>query len=191
MDTHAKFMKQYFAAFLLVSMLITRAKFVPASHYLPDATLALFFVGGIYFRKFVFVPLLFLFAGFIDYFSVENGGSGWCVTPAYGFLLPTYWVLWAGGRKFNDLGFESKKYTSMSVTLFVSTTLAFIISSGSFYLFSGYYEGSQIIQKSLSAYKYYPSYLMNPFCYVALAGMMMNLNIIYSYIQKDRIQPNN
>ena len=77
---------------LIALMVATRFHHFGDVLHLPDASLAVFFFAGFYPKKMFFAFLLAL-AALIDYLAIENGTSGWCVTPAYVFLIPTYAVM--------------------------------------------------------------------------------------------------
>src|SRR4026209_2452433 len=83
-----------FAAFAAM-MVATRFHHFGDVLHLPDASMALFFLGGLYLRKhWQFVSFIAL-AVVIDWIAIEHAGvSDFCVTPAYSFLLPAYGVLW-------------------------------------------------------------------------------------------------
>jgi hypothetical protein len=84
---------------LATLMLATRYHNFGSALHLPDASLAMFFLAGFYLRPAWLFPFYLLEAGLIYYLVIMLGGvSDWCVTPAYGFLIPTYACLWYGGR---------------------------------------------------------------------------------------------
>ena len=85
-------------ASLMVLMAVTRAYHFGSALHLPDASLAVFLLAGCYLPRWAF-PVLLVEAGLVDYFAINYGGvSGWCFSAAYWFLIPTYAVLWMGGR---------------------------------------------------------------------------------------------
>ena len=94
-----------FAA-LATLMLATRFDHFGSAVALPDASLAVFFLGGIFLTLSARASLaaftaLILEAGLIDYYATSvQGISDWCMTPAYWFLIPTYGSLWLIGRWF-------------------------------------------------------------------------------------------
>jgi len=94
---------------LLLAMLMTatRSHHVADLTHLPDASWAVFFLAGFYLPTLAFGGLLAL-AALIDYVAITWGGvSSFCVSPAYGFLLPAYGALWLAGRRFADAYFLS------------------------------------------------------------------------------------
>ena len=86
---------------LTLLLITTRGHHFASINMLPSASLAVFFLAGLYLRP-LWVPaaLLALCAG-LDYSAITMAGvSNFCVTPAYGFLLPAYGVMWFAGRWF-------------------------------------------------------------------------------------------
>ncbi len=125
---------------LIALMALTRFHHFGDALHLPDASLAVFFFAGFYRKTSFFVFLLGL-AGLIDTLAIANGTSAWCVSPAYLFLIPTYAVMWLTGRY--CARFKSLNGTELALSmglLMLATTVAFIISNGSFYLLSDRYD---------------------------------------------------
>ena len=85
---------------LALVMVATRANHFAA---IPDASWAVFFVGGFYLRHFTkwAFPLLMALAVVIDYVVITAQGinfwSHYCVSPGYWMLVPAYFSLWFGG----------------------------------------------------------------------------------------------
>ena len=154
---------------LIALMVATRFHHFGDVLHLPDASLAVFFFAGFY-RKKMFFAFLLALAALIDYLAIENGTSGWCVTPAYVFLIPTYAVMWLAGR-YCSL-FKAMKIAELAKSaglLMLATSAAFAISNGSFYLFSGRYADLSWGEYFLRVAQYYPSYVGAALIY-ALAG---------------------
>ncbi|MDP3679168.1 MAG: hypothetical protein Q8R23_08815, partial [Methylotenera sp.] len=82
-------------------VIATRGHHFASINALPSASLAVFFLAGLYLRPtWMFPALLALCAG-LDFSAITYGGvSNFCVTPAYAFLLPAYGVMWLAGRWF-------------------------------------------------------------------------------------------
>lgn len=159
---------------LIVLMVLTRYSHLRPLG-LPSATLAIFFIAGIYLREFIFPALLIGCVGLIDYFSVQ-GGPAWCITPAYGFLIPTYLALWFGGRRFQTLEITQwNQAASMAITLAICTTLAFLISNGSFYALSGHevYENMSFLEYAQIQFSRFPGYSIKPFIFVGMGSALL------------------
>jgi hypothetical protein len=156
---------------LIALMALTRFHHFGDVLHLPDASLAVFFFAGFYRKKTFFVFLLVL-AGLIDYIAIANGTSSWCVSPAYVFLIPTYAVMWFAGRycslKMIGLG---RQFGVMALAV----SAAFIISNGSFYLFSGRYPDLSWGQYIARVTMYYPPYAGSALLYMVLGYGLMKL----------------
>lgn len=159
------------AAALAALMAATRYKHFGAGLGLPDATLAVFFLGGLALgAAWLFVAFL-AEAALIDWLAIAAGGtSDWCVTAAYAFLIPTYGCLWAAGawcaRRARG---EPRDWARIVGALAASTAAAFFISNASFYAFSGYFDGLAPAEYALRVAKYFPPYAAGAAFYVALA----------------------
>jgi hypothetical protein len=80
-------------------MAATRSDHFAGELHLPDASAAVFFLAGVYLRPMWMLSALLVEAAFIDYLAIAVGGvSSFCISPAYGFLLPAYGALWLAGR---------------------------------------------------------------------------------------------
>jgi hypothetical protein len=169
---------------LVVLMILTRYSHLRPLG-LPGATLAIFFIAGIYLRNLVYPALLIGCAGLIDYFSVQ-GGPAWCITPAYGFLIPTYLALWFGGRRFHTLEITHwRQAASMAFTLAICASLAFLISNGSFYALSGHeaYENMIFMEYAQRQIPRFPGYLMKPFLYVGMGSALLYGRWLKSFVK--------
>ncbi len=162
---------------LMALMAATRFHHFGDLRTLPDASLAVFFLAGLFVANPWAFVILLIEAGLIDYLAIHFGGvSGWCVTPAYLFLIPTYGILWLGGRR--SRGFSPDTVTGIVSTLgavLVAAMLAFLLSNAGFYLLSGYFDGLGPVEYSTRVVSYLPPYLMSTFTYSALvlAGLWL------------------
>jgi len=146
---------------LATLILITRGDHVAALNNLPAASLAVFFLAGLYLRStWVFPALLALCVG-SDFYSITAGGvSSFCVTPSYGFLLPAYGVLWMAGRWFNNqYSFSSKAMLLLMASVATSATISELFSSGGFYFFGGRYADPTFEVFGERLMKYFPQQL--------------------------------
>ncbi|NBW53341.1 MAG: hypothetical protein EBR39_05395, partial [Betaproteobacteria bacterium] len=129
-------------------MLITRGNHVTTLYALPDASLALFLIGGIYLKSIRFFITLFLLGLFIDFgASALDPKLGFCLTKGYWGLIPAYASLWVCGY------FLNKQKCLQKLSIFipyvsVAVVVAFLISTQTYYLFSGRF-GSPSLAESL------------------------------------------
>jgi hypothetical protein len=149
-------------------MILTRFHHFGDVLHLPDASLAVFFFAG-FFRKKMLLGFLLALAALIDYVAIANGTSAWCVTPAYAFLIPTYAVMWFAGRYCSNLAAMKGTQPTLSVDalglLALATTLAFVLSNGSFYMFSAHYSSMSWMQYLGRVAHYYLPYMASTLIY--------------------------
>ena len=159
------------ACALAALMAATRFHHFGSALHLPDASLAVFFLGGLYLRR----PLAFgayaALAALLDYLAIAQAGvSDWCVTPAYAFLLPAYACLWWAGVwccRHERHGW--RRYPRIAGALLLATVLAFLISNASFYGLSGYFGELSLAEYAARVARYFPPYLVSAMAYVAAA----------------------
>jgi len=177
MKPHSKKLVIFFT--LMFLMLITRFNHFGSSTSFPDASLAVFLLGGFFISRLAKLSLaaftlLLLEAGAIDYYATQFAGvSDWCITPAYWFLIPTYASMWFSGHWFATR--QQSNMTSLALfggVAWLSTSIAFLISNGAFYLFSGKFTEMSIAEYATSVAKYYPPYVSGSLMYLALAAII-------------------
>ncbi|MGZ8200213.1 MAG: hypothetical protein ACXWUC_05450 [Methylosarcina sp.] len=159
---------RYLPLSLIILMVLTRFHHFGDALHLPDASLAVFFFAGFY-RKNVFLAFLLMLAALIDYVAIANGTSAYCISPAYVFLIPTYGVMWMAGRYCSKF----KSFTAAELILSLgfltlATTAAFIVSNGSFYLFSDRYNDLEWNRYIAQTARYYFPYAATAIGYVAV-----------------------
>lgn len=160
---------------LALLMAATRYNHFGSSVSFPDASLAVFLLAGFFLSRLKMLAFGFLLleAGGIDYYAINVAGvSDWCVTPAYWFLIPTYASMWLGGSWFAK--HQQQGWRNLALFAGVSwlaTTVAFLISNGSFYLFSGRYAEMSVTEYAERVAQYYPPYLSGSLIYLALAAV--------------------
>lgn len=163
--------QQIVLAGLAVLMAITRHHhFAPV----PDASWAIYFIGGFYLRglgRWAF-PALMLEAVVIDALAVRHlGVSSACFTPAYAFLVPTHAVLWISGSFLRArASLDRHGFAALVASAFVAVSLAFAVSSGSFYWLGGLEAAPTLAGYGERFAAYYPHFLVVPCVYLAIAA---------------------
>lgn len=125
---------------LVALMAVSRGHhFATLNHLLPSAAWAVFFLAGVYLRPVWAAALLFAVAALLDYTAVTWGGvSDFCISPAYAALLPAYAALWLAGRWYAGRHrFTAATLPSLALSGVLGTFACELISSGSFYFYSG------------------------------------------------------
>jgi len=146
---------------LLALVFITCGEHLAALSHLPSASLAVFFLAGFYLKpRWAFLALLLACVG-IDYYAITAGGvNSFCVTPAYGFLLPAYAVLWLAGRWLNQrYQFAATTLLPLVGSVSVAAIVSELFSSGGFYFFGGRFEDPTLAVFGERLMRYFPQQL--------------------------------
>ncbi|MBI5430462.1 MAG: hypothetical protein HY938_08405 [Nitrosomonadales bacterium] len=176
-----------FAA-LAAMMAATRFGHFGSAVTLPDASLAVFFLGGLYLSRCsarasvaAFI-ILILQAGLIDYYATSvQGTSDWCMTPAYWFLIPTYGSLWLVGRWFAlRHTIQGKGMIGLVLAAWAANSFAFMFSNATFYLFSERFADMGAVEYASRVSQYYSSYVSVALLYIACAvAAQVTFELIY------------
>jgi len=158
---------------LAALMAATRDHHFGSALHLPDASLAIFLLAGFYLPRWAF-PVLLLEAGAADYLAINYGGvSGWCFSPAYWFLIPTYLALWFAGRFYAQrYQFNLRSLAEFSGVALIATTAAFLLSNISFYFFAEYFANVTALQYAQQLTGYFLPYLQGAFLYLIPAVLL-------------------
>lgn len=158
---------------LIALLAATRVHHFSSALHLPDASLAVFLLAGFYLSRWAF-PILLVEAGLVDYLAINYGGvDGWCFSPAYWFLIPTYLVLWLAGRFYAArYQFSLRSLSECTGIAFAATGMAFLISNASFYLLAGYFETMSVAQYGAQVAQYFLPYLQSAFLYLIAAAVL-------------------
>ena len=172
---------------LSLVMMMTRFHHEGSAFSLPDTSLAVFFLAGIFLKSPLSYWVLLVLATAVDYIAITAlSVSSYCISPAYIFLVPTYAALWFGGRFIKQTPHRSLMHYAavLALTVTLSSSIAFLISNGSFYWFSGKVSGIGIVDYALELTGEFSSYVGATLFYV-LSGLganalLRNLAIIHS-----------
>jgi len=180
-----------FAAFAAL-MVATRFHHFGDVLHLPDASMALFFLGGLYLRRHWQFAAFVGLAVAIDWIAIEHTGvSDFCVTPAYSFLLPAYGVLWYGGRLYADrMGTHWRSIVTACGLAIVAAAVSFAISNGAFYWLGGRYEDPNVAQYLARAWQWGPLFVRTTIAYVFVALAVHWIAASALSIRADRSSPN-
>lgn len=161
-------------ASLVALMAATRMHHFGSNLHLPDASLAVFILAGFLVASPLFFGALLIEAGLLDYVAITHMGvSDYCVTSAYWFLIPTYAVLWGTGRYYAKLHRDTlRSFGLFSALSFVSLSVAFFISNGAFYLFSGRFSDVSLSGYTARTSQYYWPYVESAVTYLVPAVLI-------------------
>ena len=148
---------------LALLLAATRSHHFATALHLPDASWAVFFLAGFYLRPVWMFPALVALAGVSDYVTIAwFGVSDFCVSPAYGLLLPAYGALWLAGRWYAGRHrFALSTLIPLAGSVVIGAAVCEIISSGGFYFFSGRFVETSLVELGLRLAKYFPPSLVS------------------------------
>jgi hypothetical protein len=172
------------AFFLILAlwMAATRFSHLGAPWSLPDASWAVFFLGGFYLTRSWrwALPLLIMETVALDFETIhESSVSSYssigndCLTAAYGFIVPAYTLLWLGGgwlrRHYRH---ELRDLLPLASSLLLSVSACYLLTNGSFY-----WLGAGVSHTSMGGWlqnltDWYGHFVSIPCMYVAAAAML-------------------
>jgi hypothetical protein len=159
---------------LAALMAATRFYHFGSATLLPDASVAVFLLGGFYLARARWFALFLAQAMLIDQLAVSWGGvSGWCITPAYAFLAPAYGAAWLAGV-WAARGLEPSARGALRTVLAFLAGVAswFVISNAGFFAFGGYFDEMSAAEYASRVAKYFGGYLAAAGAYVLLAAVL-------------------
>jgi len=163
-------------AILTLLMLATRTHHFSAFNQLPSASIAIFFLAGMYLRSIKSFWFFYILSIVIDLSSSYfRGQLGDCLTTSYPALAFSYAAMFAAGfysrpvwKSQNVINNALINIAKVALCLFVASSIAFAISNGSYYLFSGKFDPTWA-EYTLRVEKYYLRSISNPVFYVVSA----------------------
>ena len=156
---------------LIALILLTRTNHFGSSVFLPDATLAALFFGGLMMKNIRWFALAMVAAVGMDFYALGFAGvSDYCMSLGYWGLIPTYAVVWGAGRW---LAKQQKPFalSNYIATAWVATSVAFLMSNAFWYLFSDKVNTLSVVEFSQRVAKYYTPYLSHTVVYLGLAWL--------------------
>ncbi|WP_448507045.1 hypothetical protein [Immundisolibacter sp.] len=150
---------------LLAAMAATRSHHFTSLLGPGDATLAVFFLGGLFLRRAGWLGFFLAMAGMIDFLAVQTGTSAWCITPGYALLAPAYGALWLAGRLSTGMLQSQRGLLSGAGLLAGGVVVFFVISNVAFYAFADALADMNAIDFALGVAVYLPGYLAQAFLY--------------------------
>ena len=145
-------------------LLLTRGSHVLTAVSLPDASLAVFLFCGMYLGNSLNSRAAW-FAGFFALSSVIDFGTavldpaqGFCLTNGYWGLIPSYAAMWLGGVWLSQQA-DAFKVLPYTLVTMVSSFIAFVVSTQTYYLFSGRFPVQGVIDSFKYGWEYLPSWM--------------------------------
>jgi hypothetical protein len=165
---------------LAALMVATRGQHFPTlQQALPSASWAVFFLAGAYLPSLWAPAALFGVAALVDYTAVAwSGADAFCISPAYVGLLPAYGALWLAGRWY--AGRRQRPpvaWMPFGVSLVAGTAVCELLSSGSFYFYSGRFTDPTLAEFGARFVRYFPNDLRSV-AFWAGAAALTHLTLI-------------
>lgn len=162
------------AIVLSILMWATRDHHVATVTHLPDASWAIFFLLGFYFRQRLLLPLFLAEAALVDYVAITQFGiDDYCVTSAYAFLLPAYSSLWLAGRWYAARHqFHARSLPLFAAAVLTGTAACELVSSGGFYFLGGRFANASLTEFSSRLMQYFPGNLESAALYLGVAALI-------------------
>lgn len=166
------------ATLILITLIVLMAG-TRLHHFdpIPDASWAVFFIGGFYLRRWTAwaFPLLMALAVVVDYYVISSQGMNfwqhYCMSPAYWFLIPAYFAMWAGGAIARRLVTrnDGRALAITAVSLLVAVIVCHLLSQGSFYWISSVVAEPTFAGWWKNYSDWFPLYLRTTAMYVGAA----------------------
>lgn len=171
---------------LTTLMIATRVNHFGTAIHLPDASMAVFFLGGLYLRRHLLFFALAVLAGVLDWASITYAGvSDFCITPAYSFMLPAYAVLWYGGRLYSGWMSDGARSIVGAISVgLLSATVSFVISNGAFYWLGGRYAEPHFAEYVARLAQWAPSFVRVAMAYIVVA---MGVHVVIARVVHSRL----
>jgi hypothetical protein len=164
-------------------MLLTRGSHVLTHVALPDASLVLFLLGGLLLKRWGWFAAFFGLATVIDFGAAAfDPAQGFCLTNGYWGLIPSYGAMWLGGLYLNNRWlskqqdtFANKNIVTYAAVSMLTTFIAFVISTQTYYLFSGRFPANGVIESLQHGWNYLPSWMDYSAMYFAVVWLSVAL----------------
>ena len=153
---------------LLLVMSITRGSHLLTSVSLPDASFAIFLIGGMLLKKPKWFISLFILSVVIDLATLSIN-SAYQIPINFGYLglLPSYGIMWFFGLRIAN----TKSFLRFAAFGVIATLITFVISTQTYNLLSGTFPDITIKESIQIGWEYLPqsfiytmSYLLTYWC---------------------------
>ena len=146
--------KNYTALFFIfLLMVLTRGSHLLSSISLPDASFALFLVGGILLKKPKWLISLFMLSFVIDLVTLSiNTAYQIPINFSYWGLLFSYGIMWFFGLRIAN----TKSFLRFSAFGVIATLITFVISTQTYNLLSGTFPDITIKESIQTGWEYLP-----------------------------------
>ena len=138
---------------LLLVMSITRGSHLLTSVSLPDASFAIFLIGGMILKKPKWFISLFISSVVIDLVTLSmNSTYQIPINQGYLGLLPSYGIMWFFGSRIVN----TKSFIRFAAFGVIATLISFVISTQTYNLLSGTFSDITIKESIQTGWEYLP-----------------------------------
>ncbi|WP_425603124.1 hypothetical protein [Lysobacter soli] len=164
---------------LAALMIATRGQHFASVDALPSASWAVFFLAGALLRPMWTLPAFFVLSSVLDFASLATGTiTDWCLSPAYWAVALAYAALWFGGTFYTRLHRDRwSAIPRLALALALTASVAYLISKGGFWFFSGRYPEPTLSGFLARIPQYYPRALGTLAGYVGVAFAMRAVTV--------------
>jgi len=166
--------KSFWQGAVLIGLIIlTRMNHFGDNVYLPDATLAALFLGGLLIARSSWLSLAIAVAFGMDFYALGfKGVSDYCMSLGYWGLIPTYAAVWGAGHWLakREQPFAALPYTTIA---WAAVSLAFVLSNAFWYSFSDKVDTLTVVEFTQRIAKYYTPYVGFALMYLGAAWLVM------------------
>ena len=147
-------LKNYLPFTLIIFfMLLTRGSHFITATSLPDASFALFLIGGMLLKKPKWFISLFMLSVVIDFATLSiNSAYQIPINFGYSGLLPAYGIMWFFGLRIAN----TKSFLRFATFGVISTLISFLISTQTYNLLSGTFFDITIKKSIQTGWEYLP-----------------------------------
>ena len=143
----------YLFTFLIFLMLLTRGDHLLSSISLPDASFALFLIGGMLLKKPKWFISLLTFSFVIDLVTLSmNNTYQIPINVGYLGLLVSYGIMWFFGLRIAN----TKSFLKFAVFGVIATLITFVMSTQTYNLLSGTFPDITIKESIQTGWEYLP-----------------------------------
>jgi len=156
--------KNYFSLTLIILfMILTRGAHFLTSVSLPDASFALFLIGGLLLKKPKWFISLLAVSVVIDLVTISmNSAYQIPINLGYLGLLPSYGIMWFIGSRIAN----TKSFIKFTICGVLATLIGFLISTQTYNLLSGTFPDITIKQSMQTGWEYLPQSLIYAMSYL-------------------------
>ena len=174
-------------ALLTLLMLATRTHHFASLNNLPSASIAIFFLAGMYLRNMKAFWFFYILSVTIDLASsYYRGQFGDCITSSYPALVLSYGAMFVVGY-YSRPNWQKNSWQiniiKMALALFIASSIAFFISNGSYYALSGKFPDLSWAEYATRVDKYYLKSISNPVFYV-ISAIVIDFTVSHFFTDK-------